>query len=256
MPFQTGPGAPNVTALDIAPGQRRPATPTVAGAAGPAVVSPAGPTAAGRGWPHAGHGGRSHRPPPRVLAPTRVAPAPLGPYPPPFPRPPEERNPLATAGLVCGILPLPVFGLVFGLAGISRARRNGGFGRTRAIVGVVLALVWAVPLTIGGVAFLGRVFRYLDPGCQAAASATSQLDSSLKADAGDQQAIVTDLRLALDQYNAAAAKARHPQAATDIRAISADLRSLISLAQAGRAPGPVLQQRFIDDGNALKAACS
>ena len=291
-PFQTGPVTPNATAPDIAPGQRRPAGPTVVGAAGPMPagpaadragpmsVSPAGPTAADRAgptsvspagpiaadragppgagpaWPNAAPGARPHQPPPRTLAPTRIAPAPLGPYPPPFPQPPVARNPLATAGLVCGILPLPLFGLVFGLVGISRARRNGGYGRTRAIVGVVLALVWAVPLTIGGADVPRPAVPLPGPGLQAAASATTQLDSSLKADTGDQRAIVVDLRLALDQYTAAAAKARHPQTATDIRAITADLRSLITLAQAGRAPGPALQQRFIADGNALKADCS
>lgn len=75
-----------------------------------------------------------------------------------------QRNGIATAGLVLGIVALvldvalipTVLALVFGGVGLSRAAARGGVGRVRAIVGLVLAVVAlpvqaaiAIPVFIG-----------------------------------------------------------------------------------------------------------
>ncbi|HKD99097.1 MAG TPA: protein kinase [Micromonosporaceae bacterium] len=199
--------------------------------------------------------GAPPRPQGRRLAPTRVAPVPLGPALPPYPVPTPARNGLATAGLVFGILPTPLFGLVFGLAGMSRAKRIGGYGRTRALVGVVLALVWAVPLAGIGIGIAAGIAHALDPGCRAAVSASSQLSSSLDADAGDSRALLTDLNLAIGQYNDAASRSHNPKIEADIRAVVADLRDLVPYTRAGKAPPAALKQRFEVHANALDHDC-
>ncbi|MDQ1531214.1 MAG: hypothetical protein QOE37_1319 [Microbacteriaceae bacterium] len=68
------------------------------------------------------------------------------------PAPTTARNPMATAGLVLGIVALlfdlllvpTILGIVFGGIGATRAGRLG-VGRARAIVGIVLAVV-AIPV--------------------------------------------------------------------------------------------------------------
>jgi hypothetical protein len=56
----------------------------------------------------------------------------------PAPIPPS--NGFAVAGLIFGILPVPILGWIFGGIGMARARTHGGGGMATA--GVILATVW------------------------------------------------------------------------------------------------------------------
>lgn len=84
----------------------------------------------------------------------------------------KPNNGLATAALVIGIIAfigafvpvlnvgsivLAVLALIFGLIGISRARRNGGFGAGSSITGLILAVATAITVPLVNIAMFSAM---------------------------------------------------------------------------------------------------
>ena len=106
------------------------------------------------------------------------------PYPPPYATqypPPKTGNGKAIAGLVLGILAIVfcwtsildivpvVLGLVFGILGLSEAKRTGS-GRGMAMTGVVLAVVGALLATVVTVVIYQRIEPCLNDYAQNSAA--------------------------------------------------------------------------------------
>ena len=61
--------------------------------------------------------------------------------------PPRKANPMATASLVCGLIPLlpaTIAAVILGIGAHRRIRRTGEPGAARAAAGLVLGLFWLV----------------------------------------------------------------------------------------------------------------
>ena len=57
----------------------------------------------------------------------------------------NKKNSMATAGLVCGIIPYTcLLGVIFGIIGIRISRKVQGNGKGRAIAGLVSGIFWFV----------------------------------------------------------------------------------------------------------------
>jgi hypothetical protein len=161
---------------------------------------------------------------------------------------------MAVAGLVFGILPTPLFGLIFSIIGLVKSKAAGGVGRTMAIIGLVLSLLWAGGATAIIVAVAPHVAKATDPGCIAAESASTDISSKINADAGNPTALKADLQNAVTTLNNAAAKAKNAQARQAITAMANDFQQLLSAMDTGNLP-PDFDSRITADGAAVDTAC-
>ncbi|HEY7176332.1 MAG TPA: serine/threonine-protein kinase, partial [Micromonosporaceae bacterium] len=184
--------------------------------------------------------------------PTRYDSRPL----PPYPVGPRPANGLATAGLVCGILPLPPFGFAFGVAGLVRSRRLGGVGRVRSLLGVLFALLWSVPIAGGIGSGLSHLSRRLDPACIAVGVYTHQFEARVRGDGADVHAIVVELTTAAAELRADAVKSNHPQTAADMNAFANDLDAWRTEIQAGHVPSAALTARLTADPDRIRVDCT
>ncbi|HKE65787.1 MAG TPA: serine/threonine-protein kinase [Micromonosporaceae bacterium] len=175
---------------------------------------------------------------------------------PPYPRIQQPTNGIATAGLVCGILPLPPFGFAFGLIGFLRARRLGGVGRVRGALGVIFALLWSVPV-IGGIgAGLEHLSRRLDPACISVGVYTHQFEARIRGDGTDVHAIVVELTTAAAELRADAAKSNHPNTAADLTAFANDLDAWRAAVASGHVPSKALSQRLAAYPEKIRQDCT
>jgi eukaryotic-like serine/threonine-protein kinase len=224
--------APVVASSWSAASSVRPATRPYPTGMGPLTLTPTGPS----------------RPP----APTRIDSRPL----PPYPGDPYPRNGFATAALVCGILPLPPLGIIFGVIGLLRARRRRGVGRVRALLGIVFAVLWSIPIVNGVASGLSHLSHRLDPACIGVVVYTGQVEARVRGDGNDVHAIVVELTTAAAELRADAAKSNHPRTAADLRTAAGHIDKLRADVAAGRAPSSTLTAQLTTDVKTIQADCS
>jgi hypothetical protein len=215
---------------------------TPAGPIGP--ITPVGPIAP------VDPAGLTRRPGPPV--PTRIDSRPL----PPYPGDPYPRNGFATAALVCGILPLPPLGMLFGVIGLLRVRRRRGVGRVRALLGIVFAVLWSIPILNGVASGWSHLSHRLDPACIGVVVYTGQVEARVRGDGNDVHAIVVELTTAAAELRADAAKSNHPQTAADLRTAAGHIDTLRADVAAGRAPSSTLTAQLTDDVKTIQTDCS
>jgi serine/threonine protein kinase len=184
--------------------------------------------------------------------PTRIDSRPL----PPYPGDPFPRNGFATAALVCGILPLAPFAVIFGVIGLVRARRRRGVGRVRALLGIVFAVLWSIPIGNGLASGWSHLSHRLDPACIGVIVYTGQLEARVRGDGNDVHAIVVELTTAAAELRADAAKSNHPQTAADLRTAAGHIDSLRADVVAGRAPSSALTAQLRSDVKTIQTDCS
>jgi serine/threonine-protein kinase len=184
--------------------------------------------------------------------PTRIDSRPL----PPYPGDPYPRNGFATAALVCGILPLPPFAVIFGVIGLVRARRRRGVGHVRALLGIVFALLWSIPIGNGLASGWSYLSHRLDPACIGVVVYTGQLEARVRGDGNDVHAIVVELTTAAAELRADAAKSNHPQTAADLRTAAGHIDTLRADVAAGRTPSSALTAELTADVKAIQTDCS
>jgi hypothetical protein len=157
---------------------------------------------------------------------------------------------------VCGILPLPPFGIAFGIAGLVRSRRVGGVGRVRGALGVLFALLWSIPIAGGIGSGLSHLSHRLDPACIAVGVYTHQFEARIRGDGTDVHAIVVELTTAAAELRADAAKSNHPQTAADMNTFANDLDAWRTEIQAGHVPSAALTARLAADPDKIRADCT
>jgi eukaryotic-like serine/threonine-protein kinase len=248
--FAAPASAPVAMSSGSADSSVRPATRPYATGIGPLTLTPAGPvTPVGPVGP-AGPAGPAGRTEPPV--PTRIDSRPL----PPYPGDPFPRNGFATAALVCGILPLPPFAVIFGVIGLLRARRRRGVGRVRALLGIVFAVLWSIPIGNGLASGWSHLSHRLDPACIGVVVYTGQLEARVRGDGNDVHAIVVELTTGAAELRADAAKSNHPQTASDLRKAAGHIDTLRADVVAGRAPSSALTAALKSDVTTIQTDCS
>jgi serine/threonine-protein kinase len=184
--------------------------------------------------------------------PTRIDSRPL----PPYPGDPYPRNGFATAALVFGILPVPPLGVIFGVVGLVRARRRRGVGRNRALLGIVFAVLWSIPIGNGLATGWSHLSHRLDPACIGVVVYTGQVEARVRGDGNDVHAIVVELTTAAAELRADAAKSTHPQTAADLRTAAGHIDTLRADIAAGRTPSSALTAHLTDDVKKIQTDCS
>ena len=176
--------------------------------------------------------------------------APQGFVPPPGP----QSNGFATAGLVLGILPLPLFGIIFGILGLKNAPKYGGVGKTRSIVGIVLAIIWIPILVLFSIGVNSGVKQVVT--CNQTETQVEKLGNQLQADTSDPAAYQKDLQAIVDELNSSAGKVSDSKSASDMRKAAADFKEVLDDSKAGTQPSADLISRLTTDGNAVDTDCA
>ncbi|HEY1488807.1 MAG TPA: DUF4190 domain-containing protein [Micromonosporaceae bacterium] len=174
-------------------------------------------------------------------------------------QPATGKNGLATAGLIFGILPGAVIGIILSVLGLVRAKKLGGTGRARAMVGLVLSVLWTIGLiagaaiiVIGGSSTLGN-----QSGCADYKKFAATLQTKLDTDgaSGNLTVLKSDLQTAIDELNKDAGNA--PSAAAKaMRTESADASELLKDLNSNTPPSASLQAKLQTDDQAIATACS
>lgn len=168
--------------------------------------------------------------------------------------PPKTSNGFAVAGLIFGILPTPLFGLIFSIVGLVKSKAAAGAGRAMAIVGLVLSIVWIGGYTALGIAIAPRAVKAADPGCVAAESAFQSIDSKMAADAGNPTAFKADLQEAITALNDASKKTKSAETKQAVDKLAADFQQLLQAMDTGNLPAD-FETTVTNDGQAVDTAC-
>jgi hypothetical protein len=154
--------------------------------------------------------------------------------------PRARRNPVAIAGAALSVVPL--LGTILSILGLVRSQSRGGAGRTVATVGLVLSVAFTAGEAYAAFQ-LGRSAPN-DPACVATKADVDIAQIRLSADAttlsravaaddttaasATETALVTDLRMVESTLQRNASLATHANVRVGIRALDADLGTLIS----------------------------
>src|SRR5487761_446140 len=152
-------------------------------------------------------------------------------------------NGIATASLVSGILGVTgvgvVLGIIFGIVGLARSKRRGS-GKVRCWIGIVAALLWAGVL----IYVVPHVVKAADPGCTSyKETALASYDTAIEdfdARAGRVK-VSADLRKAIADLSAAAAKSGNSDAKNALSQLTAQLRKVLADEASGVVPGSAMQ---------------
>jgi hypothetical protein len=168
---------------------------------------------------------------------------------------PQGSNGFATAGLILGILPTGIIGLIFSILGLVRAPKVGGAGRTRAWIGLVLSVLWIIG---GGVFIAAAASSGVKQAvtCNQTEKSFETLATKIQNDSADKNAEIADFNQAISLLNSGASKVSDAKSASDMRKLAADFRELVNDVNTGTAPSSDLTTRLTADGNAVDADCS
>jgi len=167
--------------------------------------------------------------------------------------PRKQGNPLAVVGAALSFLP-PV-GLVLSAIGFARSKARRGAGRTVALVGIALSLVF------GGVeAYAGATAPLLDAGCRDANPSAARLLALQANPGGDLAAIATELDAIHVALVRSAGKAVDTRARAELQLVADDVAQLSSAFGAARTTGDTsglvtAETKLVTDGNAADSYC-
>jgi len=188
---------------------------------------------------------------------------------------PKQTNGLALAGAITSII--PVVGLVLSIIGLARVKALGGAGRTAAIIGIVLGLLFT-----GGIGF--GVYKLAnstaaDPACLTSEADILSMDAKVTADEAamssaassgdaDQQlkaanALLSDLETIKADLDRDVAKATHADVRAKIRTldddlgtVSVDMKLMIGGDSSVQSSGQAAINQMETDANAVDSVCS
>jgi hypothetical protein len=169
------------------------------------------------------------------------------------PEPPKRTNGFAIAGLITGILPTPLFGLIFSIIGLVKSKSYRS-GKAMAWIGIVLSVLWIIASVGIGVALAPRIAKAADPGCVAVESNIASLNTKISADAGNTEAFKTDLQTMIADLQDGAAKTHSDTARAAMNAMAADVQQVLNALNGNGTANDALG-RLESDGNAIDSAC-
>lgn len=171
---------------------------------------------------------------------------------PPF-VPVRQRNPFALVGAVLSFIPL--VGLVLSVVGFVRSRTRGGVGRTMALVGLALSVVFG-----GAETYVGTTAPLFDAGCIDAKSSASRLQAIEASPGGnalvlanEMDSIHADLDTAAGEAGSAQVRVRLQSVADDVKMIGGDLTAMQQSGDTSRLLGD--ESKLQTDGAAADSYC-
>jgi predicted lipid-binding transport protein (Tim44 family) len=164
--------------------------------------------------------------------------------------PAKGGNGLAIAGFITGLIGLIPLGLIFGIIGLIKAKRVSG--KVLAILGIVFALAWIVPVAI----VTPHLIKASDPGCQAAQKVSNAYpDSKIQADSNDPAAFGADLQAIYAGLTDAASKANNADAKAALTTYANDYGTLLQALSSGQQPAADLEAKMTSDEDKANSAC-
>ena len=131
----------------------------------------------------------------------------------------RRRNPFAVVGAALSFVPL--VGLVLSVVGFLRSRARGGVGRTVALVGIALSVLFG-----GAETYVGTTAPMFDAGCLGANSSASRLRAIQAAPGSDLNELAHELDSIHSDLNAAAGQAGDAQVRTELQSVANDVKTL------------------------------
>ena len=164
--------------------------------------------------------------------------------------PAKVGNGFAVAGFITGLLPLPLFGLIFSVIGLVKSTKVSK-GKILSILGIVLSLAW-----IGVGAYVGpHVVKAADPGCRVATKLNNDYpDSKVQADSSDPAKLGADLQAIYAGLTDAAKKAKNADAKAALETYATDYGTFLQAAAQGQQDATLVAKLNADDDKA-NAAC-
>jgi hypothetical protein len=175
-------------------------------------------------------------------------------FPPAEPQPAKRTNGFAIASLVFGIIGGVPLGIIFGIVGLVRAKTVRS-GKAMAWIGIVLSVLWAVPLTILIAIGASHATKALDPGCTSARSTLSGMDQKITNDANNADAFKADLQTTIAALKDAASKTKSDKARTAMTNTAADFQALLDSVNSGSQISSDFQTKLTADADSVDKEC-
>jgi hypothetical protein len=163
--------------------------------------------------------------------------------------PAQGGNGFAVAGFITGLLPLPLFGIIFSVIGIVKSRKVGK-GLVLSVIGLILALGW----TGAGAYVTPHLIKASDPGCKIAVKLNADYpDSKLTADQNDPAKIGADFQAIATGLASAAGKAKNADAKAALTTYATDYATFLGTIAQGQQPDAAMLAKLdADDAKATK----
>jgi hypothetical protein len=169
------------------------------------------------------------------------------------PEPPKRTNGFAITSLIFGIIGGIPLGLIFGIIGLVKSNTYRS-GKVMSWIGIVLSVLWIIPIVAIATAASHEVNKVLDPGCVAVESNIAALNSKISADTGNTEAFKADLQSMVADLQDGAAKTHSDTARSAMNAMASDVQQVLD-ALNGNGTADAALGRLQSDGNAIDAAC-
>jgi hypothetical protein len=166
----------------------------------------------------------------------------------------KRANGFAIASLIFGILPTVVLGIIFGIVGLVRAKTLGS-GKVMSWIGIVLSVLWAVPIAIVIGIGASHVSKAIDPGCTSARTTLTGMDTKIANDANNPTAFKDDLQTTITALKAAASKTKSDKARTAMTNTAADFQTLLDSLTSGTQLGADFQTKLQADADSVDTEC-
>jgi len=175
-------------------------------------------------------------------------------FPPTAPQPVKRTNGFAVAALIFGILPTVVLGLIFGIVGLVRSKTVGS-GKAMSWIGIVLSVLWAVPVAIVIGIGASHVSKALDPGCTSARTTLTGMDDKITKDANNPDAFKGDLQTTISALKDAASKTKSDKARTAMTNTAADFQALLDSLNSGSQLPSDFETKLTADADSVDTEC-
>jgi hypothetical protein len=175
-------------------------------------------------------------------------------YPPAAPEPAKRTNGFAVASLIFGIIGGIPLGIIFGIVGLVRAKTYRS-GKVMSWIGIVLSVLWIIPVAVVIGIGASHVSKAIDPGCTSARTTLTGMDQKIANDANNADAFKADLQTTISALKDAAAKTKSDKARTAMTNTAADFQALLDSLNSGTQPDANLQSKLDADANSVDKEC-